>query len=202
MDRVCEIVSQLALPLARGHELGIVHGGVTLDNMLLDNDGRPMITDFGMGAGSKPSDDIEGLATCAAQLIVGSDGSLTELAGRIDTDLADVLAKPRAHGTIEQFAEAFRSAVGPNQGQVPVVDLPNPYKGLVPFDEADTGQFYGRERLVERMLARLGGPDPLTDSWPSSGRAEVANRASSAPVWSLHSEQAVSRAPTRGSSRP
>ena len=160
VERVCEIVSQIAVPLARAHELGIVHGGVTLDNMLIDNDGRPLITDFGMGAGSTPSDDIEGLATCAAQLIVGSDGSLTELTSEIDTDLAAVLAKPRTHDTIEKFAEAFRSAIGATQGQVTLGDVSNPYKGLVPFDEADTGQFFGRERLVERMLARLGGPGP------------------------------------------
>ena len=161
VDQVCEIVSQLALPLARAHELGIVHGEVTLDNLLLDNDGRPMITDFGMGAGSTPSDDIDGLATCAAQLIVGNAGHLTELAAQLDTDLAAVLARPRTYGTIEQFAEAFRSAVGATQGPVTIGDVSNPYKGLVPFDEADTGQFFGRERLVERMLTRLGGPDPL-----------------------------------------
>ncbi len=161
VDRVCEIVSQLVLPLARAHELGIVHGAVTLDNVLLDNDGRPLITDFGMGAGSTPSDDIEGLAACAAQLIVGNDGSLTELVNRLDTGIAAVLAEPQTFGTIEEFAEAFRSAVGATQGLVTVRDISNPYQGLVPFDEADTAQFFGRERLVERMLTRLGGPNPL-----------------------------------------
>ncbi|MET0696022.1 MAG: extracellular solute-binding protein [Acidimicrobiia bacterium] len=162
-DRVCEIVSQLAIPLARAHELGIVHGGMTLDNVLLDNDGGPLITDFGMSAGppSTPSDDVEQLAILATQLLVGAEGSLTELAGRLDSGLAAILANPRVYGTVELFAEAFRSAVGATQSQVPVVDVPNPYKGLVPFDEADTAQFFGRERLVERMLTRLGGPDPL-----------------------------------------
>ena len=130
VDRVCEIVSQLVLPLARAHELGIVHGAVTLDNVLLDNDGRPLITDFGMGAGSTPSDDIEGLAACAAQLIVGNDGSLTELVNRLDTGIAAVLAEPQTFGTIEEFAEAFRSAVGATQGPVTVGDISNPYQGL------------------------------------------------------------------------
>ena len=162
-DRVCEIVIQLALPLASAHELGIVHGGVTLDNVLLDNDGRPLITDFGMSAGpsSTRADDIEGLAICAAQLMIGSDGSLTELTPRLEAGFAAIVSNARAYGTVEQFAQALRSAVGAKQDQVGVVDVPNPYKGLVPFDEADTTQFFGRERLVERMLARLGGPDPL-----------------------------------------
>jgi len=162
-DRVCEIVSQLALPLARAHELGIVHGGVTLDNVLLDNDARPLITDFGMSAGpsSTPTDDIEALATCAAQLMVGADGTLTELTAQLETGFAAIMGNPRGYRTVSQFAEALRSAVGATEGQAAVVDVPNPYKGLVPFDEADTGEFFGRERLVERMLTRLGGPDPL-----------------------------------------
>ena len=32
----------------------------------------------------------------------------------------------------------------------------NPYKGLRPFGEADAGDFFGREDLVERLLERLG----------------------------------------------
>jgi DNA-binding SARP family transcriptional activator/ABC-type glycerol-3-phosphate transport system substrate-binding protein/tRNA A-37 threonylcarbamoyl transferase component Bud32 len=163
-DRVCEIVGRLAHPLARAHELGIVHGGLTLDNVLLDNDGRPLITDFGMNAGpsSTPADDIEALATSAAQLLAGSDEAMSELTTRIDPGLGAVTADPRRYGTVEQFAEAFRSAAGATPlGEVALADVPNPYKGLVPFDEADTAQFFGRERLVERMLTRLGGPDPL-----------------------------------------
>ena len=38
------------------------------------------------------------------------------------------------------------------------IELDNPYKGLRPFDAADAAQFFGRERLVERLLARLGEP--------------------------------------------
>ena len=55
-----------------------------------------------------------------------------------------------------------------------------PYKGLEPFDEADTGQFFGRERLIERMLARLGGVGSvsrfLAVVGPSgSGKSSVVN---------------------------
>ena len=34
----------------------------------------------------------------------------------------------------------------------------NPYKGLRAFDATDAVDFYGRERLVERLVARLGQP--------------------------------------------
>lgn len=37
------------------------------------------------------------------------------------------------------------------------VGLPvNPYRGLWPFDEADDDNFFGRDKLVDRLLARLG----------------------------------------------
>ncbi len=162
-DQVCEIVSQLALPLAMAHELGIVHGGLTLDTVLLDNDGRPLLTDFAISGGpsSKPANDIEALATCAAQLLAGEEGSLSDLTRQLDPELALVTADPNGFDTVEQFAEAFRTAVGTGQLPVAVVDVPNPYKGLEPFDEADSTQFFGRERLIERMLARLGGPAPV-----------------------------------------
>ena len=35
------------------------------------------------------------------------------------------------------------------------IELPNPYKGLQAFQEADSDKFYGREALVERLLDRL-----------------------------------------------
>ena len=33
----------------------------------------------------------------------------------------------------------------------------NPYKGLRAFDEADAADFFGRDELVEEILARLAG---------------------------------------------
>lgn len=37
----------------------------------------------------------------------------------------------------------------------------NPYKGLRAFNEADAGDFFGRESLVARLLARMDEPSPL-----------------------------------------
>jgi WD40 repeat protein/DNA-binding SARP family transcriptional activator len=36
----------------------------------------------------------------------------------------------------------------------------NPYKGLRPFQEADAADFFGREALVQRLVARLSEDDP------------------------------------------
>jgi WD40 repeat protein len=37
----------------------------------------------------------------------------------------------------------------------------NPYKGLRAFQEADASEFFGREALTQRLLARLGESNPL-----------------------------------------
>jgi WD40 repeat protein len=57
-------------------------------------------------------------------------------------------------------------------------DLPNPYKGLRAFTEADTADFFGREALTRRLVLRLseGGPDArfLAVVGPSgSGKSSV-----------------------------
>ncbi|MCK6578474.1 MAG: protein kinase [Anaerolineae bacterium] len=41
------------------------------------------------------------------------------------------------------------------------VELVNPYKGLRAFDEADSADFFGRGRLVQKLIKRLGEEDPL-----------------------------------------
>ena len=40
----------------------------------------------------------------------------------------------------------------------PDVEVDNPYKGLRAFDATDAVDFHGRERLVERLITRLGQP--------------------------------------------
>ena len=40
-------------------------------------------------------------------------------------------------------------------------DLENPYKGLRSFGEADADDFFGRETLVQELMARLAEADEL-----------------------------------------
>lgn len=39
------------------------------------------------------------------------------------------------------------------------LDIPNPYKGLRAFQEADAGEFFGRATLIERLVQRLNQPE-------------------------------------------
>lgn len=185
-DRTMAIVDQVAGPLTMAHELGVVHGGLKLENVLLDEHGNVRLTDFGIASevGPSISTDIEGLATLAVQLLSGSRGTIADLAAGIEHAAARVVsaaADRTTFSSLDAFVDALRSAIGV-ASVLPetAIGSPNPYKGLEPFAEADTGQFYGRERLVERMIARLGGVGPvcrfLAVVGPSgSGKSSVVN---------------------------
>jgi WD40 repeat protein/serine/threonine protein kinase len=58
-----------------------------------------------------------------------------------------------------EMAEAFRNATLDADGSVavtvPKVEVYNPYKGLRAFQEADAEEFFGREALIEQLIARL-----------------------------------------------
>ena len=162
--QVMKIVGQIARPLTLAHELGVFHGGLKLENVLLDEEGNAHLTDFGIASEVErmsTREDITALAILAAQLLTGSRGTISELAPSLDPSVAGAIsaaADPNSYATIGQFVAALSSAVGAEvvHPDTPI-DVANPYKGLEPFEEADTTHFFGRERLIERMLARLGG---------------------------------------------
>ncbi len=84
-----------------------------------------------------------------------------ELSPGIDDVIATAMSKDPAdrYADVVVMAAAFRQALGAEIAEVqgaPLVGADhNPYKGLRPFDEADAPDFFGREALVERLLARL-----------------------------------------------
>lgn len=70
------------------------------------------------------------------------------------------------HNDVRDLATEFRTLIAGDTGNfIPLIDeelifidLPNPYKGLRAFQEADADQFFGRSALAERLLDRLAEP--------------------------------------------
>jgi len=55
---------------------------------------------------------------------------------------------------VNEFMTGWKSALGPTGAEVDYglrSDARNPYKGLLPFDEPDADDLYGRERLIARL---------------------------------------------------
>ena len=66
------------------------------------------------------------------------------------------------------LAYALQHAVGPSVGLLPGMavpsngtPLPNPYKGLRAFTEAETADFFGREAAIAQLLHRLEADEPF-----------------------------------------
>jgi WD40 repeat protein/serine/threonine protein kinase len=94
-----------------------------------------------------------------------------EIPKEVDRVLLQATAKDPAERfpDIQAFAAAFRQATL-NGRAVPAVEVharprvaftpPNPYKGLRAFEETDSANFFGRQALIERLVARLDEDSP------------------------------------------
>ena len=67
------------------------------------------------------------------------------------------------YGNVIEFARIFRQGFDENFGDTStlhfpddeIIDLPNPYKGLLAFQEHDSHNFFGRDELIDRLISRI-----------------------------------------------
>ena len=113
---------------------------------------------------SSPASDIYSFGVVIAQALTGLQGEPAQVLGALPPAIARVIDKatdpdPAArYAAIEAFAQdAIRELVGGEEAPEPVelVDVANPYMGLRPFDQTDAALFFGRDRMISTVLARL-----------------------------------------------
>jgi DNA-binding SARP family transcriptional activator/tRNA A-37 threonylcarbamoyl transferase component Bud32 len=112
-----------------------------------------------------PASDIYSLAVVAATTLTGLRGDYERVRGALSPAVRGVLDRATATDPARRYSDAvaFGQALTESLGvpALPLLDdarIENPYKGLRAFTAADAGDFFGRERLVERLVARLGEP--------------------------------------------
>ncbi len=129
---VAGLVARLRSALVAAQEAGVAHGRLIPESVLFDEAGDGYLADFPLGtAGARdPSLDEADLTALAAEALTGPRGT-----GPAGDDLPDTLARVLAGG--------------------PVHEQSNPYKGLRAFDEPDAADFFGRDALVDEVLAHL-----------------------------------------------
>ncbi len=138
-------------------------------------------------AGERPFADLS-LASMVQSHLASPFPLLAESVPGLPPGIDDVIQRATAKRPEERFptalalAQAFRAiAAGPPAAlasqPVPSVEPPgiyNPYKGLRAYQEADAGDFFGREALIAQLVARLEDSRFLALVGPSgSGKSSV-----------------------------
>ena len=115
VEEVAGVVGAVAATLADLHELGIVHGAVLPEHVLLGPDGRPVLCGFGsagrVGEDDEldPSTDVAALGRLLRRLATGPDARpLRRLAEAATAD--DPAARPSAGELAAELAEAVPGA--------------------------------------------------------------------------------------------
>jgi DNA-binding SARP family transcriptional activator/class 3 adenylate cyclase/ABC-type glycerol-3-phosphate transport system substrate-binding protein len=177
------VVDQVAAALSSAHRLHTVHRDVKPANVLLDEEGNAYLSDFGIaedltdwrdlipsgslgyhspeqlrGEAVTPRSDIYGLGMVVQELLNGQGAAPA---------VADVISRATADDPDSRYrdagdlAVALRDALRLSVRRPSVktsVEARNPYKGLRAFTEADADDFFGRDVLVDRLVARLAEP--------------------------------------------
>ncbi len=173
LDDALRVIDHVAEAIGAAHRLGVAHGNLKPTNILLDAGRNASVADFAVAAAILPTPFTAPEQQGGAEATERSDSySLAMIAQHvvrsIDAPAANAapVAAVLARGTHvdplsrydspERFAHDLREALGRGPGLRLAAPVENPYVGLQAFQERDAGRFFGRERVAERIVARLG----------------------------------------------
>ena len=170
---VVRIVTDVGAALTAAHARGVAHGGLVPGSILFDETGTAHLAEFGLGADLRSMpDDIEALAGLAEAMWQRTSASESRpptvaVAASVESVVRRACAPEPQLGYasvgefVEDFAGALRAGASGDAGTVagreprPLIEGPNPYRGLYAFNETDAEVFFGREVLVSELVSHL-----------------------------------------------
>ncbi len=200
--KALRVLDQVGGALAYAHRQSVPHGQVSASTVLFDDDGNAFLRDFlvGRNGHATADNDRRDFASLTHLLLTGTnpqqiDGRLARALSISDVpetvkSVFEVAFEPAGgYARVEDFLRALHQAMGteavvPDRAEAQsMTAVRNPYKGLRAFQEADADDFFGRDDLVERLVARLDSNRLVAVIGPSgSGKSSAVKAGLSARI--------------------
>ncbi|MGI9607513.1 MAG: BTAD domain-containing putative transcriptional regulator [Acidimicrobiales bacterium] len=152
IEEAAAILQQVGGAVVAAHRRSARHGDITPENVMLDAEHNAYLGSFALSAGPSAEADTEQFAAL-------SDFVLRHTVDTTGQPLA-IDESWTAAASVEGVVDHIQRALGEHPAAAPMGDVANPYQGLRAFGEDDAGRFHGRERLIERLVTRLGDSGP------------------------------------------
>jgi WD40 repeat protein/DNA-binding SARP family transcriptional activator len=157
------LVTRVGAALVAAAGVGIAHGRVVAESIMFDEIGAAYLADFPLGTGGAwlPGEDVRDLALVAAEALTGQrpTGATIDVGPAVVAEVLTASLSQAEPPPLDAFVPRLVAALS-GEAAKPVHERPNPYKGLRAFDEPDADDFFGRDALVDEILARLAGGGP------------------------------------------
>jgi WD40 repeat protein/DNA-binding SARP family transcriptional activator len=147
---IAALATRVGGALAEAESRGVQHGWVTLDNVVID-DGAFAVTNF-VVCPRVPARDASDFAT-----VLRSCADVAEPPLRAGHRAAiDAALDDTGQGVAQLVAGFTQALLSTTDAEVEVL-RPNPFRGLRPFDETDSEEFFGRDALIDVLVTRVTG---------------------------------------------
>jgi WD40 repeat protein/DNA-binding SARP family transcriptional activator len=157
-EDVAALVGRVGAALVASADAGIAHGRVVAESILFDDGGSAYLADFPMGTGHVrvQGEDVRDLALLVAESLTGQRPTGAAIEDAAASEVLIAALSGTEPPPLDRFVPALVASLSGGMAE-PVHERPNPFKGLRAFDEPDAEDFFGRDALVDDVLARLAG---------------------------------------------